>query len=369
MKEIRTILDHYARLDLPATRAALATVVRVEGSSYRRVGARMLVTEDGQWIGGISGGCLEGDALKRARLAMASGVPALVTYDTTDDDPYQIGVGLGCNGIIDVLLTPLSPDDPHNAVRQLAPLPDRRENTVVLTVVQGGELTGRVFLFSGDVSFREEFPLTDVVHLLTDHIHDSLQHGRSGIVRTENLSVLLEVVPPPVHLYIHGGNYDVFPLVRLAREIGWLTTVFCNTLKINRVIFDWADDVVPKETIKPADAYTAVLLMAHDFDTDLHNFVRYQKEPRIPYVGLLGPRKRFDKICARLAADGTELTEEALRHVYSPVGLDTGASTPEEIAIAILAEIRSVFSHREGGLLRKRPGPIYGEEYVAEIQG
>src|ERR1700704_6104613 len=107
MKEIKAIISAYDKIDKATTHAALATVVRVEGSSYRRTGARMLVMDDGIWIGGISGGCLEGDALKRARLAIASSEASLVTYDTRDDNAYQIGVGLGCNGIIDVLFTPL----------------------------------------------------------------------------------------------------------------------------------------------------------------------------------------------------------------------------------------------------------------------
>src|SRR5271168_3502915 len=119
MKEIKAIINAYDQLDKSATNAALVTVVRVEGSSYRRTGARMLVTDDGVWVGGISGGCLEGDALKRARLAIAKAEPSLVTYDTTDDDAYQIGVGLGCNGIIDVLFTPLQFHDKNNPVEVL----------------------------------------------------------------------------------------------------------------------------------------------------------------------------------------------------------------------------------------------------------
>src|ERR1700739_88076 len=116
MKEIKAIIGAYDKIDRDNSRAALATVVRVEGSSYRRTGARMLVTDDGVWVGGISGGCLEGDALKRARLAIAKSQSSLVTYDTTQDDAYQIGVGLGCNGVIDVLFTPLDFADKNNPV-------------------------------------------------------------------------------------------------------------------------------------------------------------------------------------------------------------------------------------------------------------
>src|SRR5579872_1607781 len=111
MKEIRSIVDAWRTIDLRTTQAALATVVRVEGSAYRRAGARMLVLDNGTYLGGISGGCLEGDALRRARKGIALGRSSVITYDTMQDDDYQIGVGLGCQGIIDVLFTPLRPDD------------------------------------------------------------------------------------------------------------------------------------------------------------------------------------------------------------------------------------------------------------------
>src|SRR5579859_776057 len=106
MKELRAIVRAYQSIDLSRTGAALVTLVRVEGSSYRRAGARMLVLDDGVYLGGISGGCLEGDALRRAQKAIALRRPSIVTYDTTQDDEYQIGAGLGCKGIIDVLFTP-----------------------------------------------------------------------------------------------------------------------------------------------------------------------------------------------------------------------------------------------------------------------
>ncbi len=144
MKEIKSILKAYQHVDHATTRAALATVVRVEGSSYRRTGARMLVMDNGTWVGGISGGCLEGDALKRARLAIAKTQASLVTYDTTNDDEHQIGVGLGCNGIIDVLLAPIEPGDPNSPLAILeSVVSDRRQTNVLLTITKlDGELNG-----------------------------------------------------------------------------------------------------------------------------------------------------------------------------------------------------------------------------------
>ena len=127
MKEIKAIIKAYEEADKTTTGLALATVVRVEGSSYRRTGARMLVMDNGVWGGGISGGCLEGDALKRSRAAIQNAKPTLITYDTTDDDPYQIGVGLGCNGVIDVLFTPLDLNDPDAVAHFLLGHPERYE--------------------------------------------------------------------------------------------------------------------------------------------------------------------------------------------------------------------------------------------------
>src|SRR5919205_2754831 len=133
MKEIKAIVDTYNGIDLSKTKAALATVARVEGSSYRRTGARMLVLDDGTYLGGISGGCLEGDALRRAQKAILQNKPSIVTYDTTQDDGAQIGVGLGCNGIIDVLFTPLHNDE-NNPVKLLSTLTETREPRVVVAI-------------------------------------------------------------------------------------------------------------------------------------------------------------------------------------------------------------------------------------------
>src|ERR1700754_61546 len=153
MKEIRTIVQAYKSIDFTQTKAALATVVRVEGSSYRRAGARMLVLDNGTYLGGISGGCLEGDALRRAQKGIALHRSSVITYDTTQDDDYQIGVGLGCEGIIDVLFTPLRPDDAANPLRILAGLTEIRRPEILLTVTGGPDpgLLGRTIVAGAGV--------------------------------------------------------------------------------------------------------------------------------------------------------------------------------------------------------------------------
>ncbi|GAB2767566.1 hypothetical protein GCM10027275_07470 [Rhabdobacter roseus] len=372
MKEIKNIWQAYQQLDFTQNQAALATVVRVEGSSYRRTGARMLVLENGDWIGGISGGCLEGDALRKARLAMAQGKATVVTYDTTDDDPYQIGVGLGCNGIIDVLLTPLDPTDPHNPVRLLEKYLGQRQPDLLVTVVDvrgdTGPLTlGKAYRYDDPTYFGNTFPMSHVAeHNILADIKACLKNEKSAthtylLPNGASVSLFLEVILPPVHLVMMGGNYDIYPMVRLAKEMGWRVSVVCNPAKVHQSLFELADAIIPKDDGEvPVDAYTAVVLMAHDYETDYRHLRRMLRTP-VPYLGMLGPRKRTDKMLTRAQEEGSPIPDEAMRRVYSPVGLDIGANTPEEIAISILAEIRAHFAGRAGTSLRQREKPIYEE--------
>ena len=176
MKEIKAIVEAYHKIDFTKNKAALATVVRVEGSSYRRTGARMLIVDSGEWIGGISGGCLEGDALKKAKFAMVQNKATVVTYDTTDDDPYQIGVGLGCNGIIDVLLAPLDSQNIINQVLTLQNCVDSRQPNIIITVTNiKGNLKkiqlGQAYKYDSEIDFSLNFISEN---LLID-INDCLQ--------------------------------------------------------------------------------------------------------------------------------------------------------------------------------------------------
>jgi len=203
MKEIKAIIHAYDLLDNDTARAALATVVRVEGSSYRRTGARMLVAGDGIWVGGISGGCLEGDALKRARLAIAKSESTLITYDTTEDDAYQIGVGLGCNGIIDVLFTPLDFQNKNNPVEVLKSCVAANRQTHILLTVTGvegyrtGIKAGDVIQYNEPESLRV-FGDRELETQLQEQITRQIKDNRSGPCQVEategqKLSAFIEI--------------------------------------------------------------------------------------------------------------------------------------------------------------------------------
>jgi len=198
MKEIKTIINAYNSIDFSTTKAALATVARVEGSSYRRTGARMLVLDNGTYLGGISGGCLEGDALRRAQKAIVQGKPSIITYDTTQDDGAQIGVGLGCNGIIDVLFTPLHKDDNNNnnPVELLSSLTNIREPKIVVTITAAEEanLLGATILYEADESFIKKFPATNISSSVLAEIRHCKDKQSSSTITYEQVGIKLFIV-------------------------------------------------------------------------------------------------------------------------------------------------------------------------------
>lgn len=368
MKEIKKIIDTYEKIDFTTTRAALATVVRVEGSSYRRTGARMLILDNGVWVGGISGGCLEGDALRKAKHAIVQEQPNLITYDTTEDDAHQIGVGLGCNGIIDVLISPLDPEDKNNPIEQLKNIVNDRQAHIIISVADKhdqvkGVAVGDVFHYLNKEQFAGIFPIPNITEAVLKDIEWSINKERSKPrdydLEMGHLTLFIEIIPPVMHLVMYGGNYDIYPLVTLAKEVGWKVSVVANPTKVNKSLFKTADAVISnKNPIVEIDEYTAAVLMAHDYKTDLNN-LKALLETEIPYIGLLGPRKRSDKMFTEFRAEGIDFEQDLKERIHSPIGLDIGAITPEEIAISIIAEIRAFFAGRTGQFLKERVGSIH----------
>ncbi len=367
MKEIKQIVEAYQKVDFSKTKLAMATVVRVEGSAYRRTGARMLVLENGEWIGGISGGCLEGDALKKARLAMNQNKAKMVTYDTTIDDPYQIGVSLGCNGIIDVLITPLDPANTENAVAILEKCIGMRCPNLLITVTgidapHDNLMLGQVFRYSEKLDFNI-FAEKSINKKIALDAEMALKNGSSSsktyiLFDGTQLSLFLEVILPETQILICGASYDVYPTVRVAKELGWYVICITNPVKMHKSLFEIADEVHPKDYQPRIDSYTVAISMWHDFENDYQNLLHLLKT-NIAYIGLLGPKKRTEKMRLRLIEDGENGKIIDDERIHSPVGLDIGAANPEEIAIAIVAEIIGAIKKREGGSLRIREKPIY----------
>jgi xanthine dehydrogenase accessory factor len=357
MKEIKEILEAYDAAQKQGKQAALATVVQVEGSSYRRPGARMLVTEDGQLTGAISGGCLEGDALRKAFLVMMQQTTTLVTYDTNDEEDATFGLGLGCNGIIHVLIEPIDESNPNNAIQLLRRLAAKRQEAAVVTLFS---LTDRKTVIAGthllvtkdDVIYRSTFPLHEILIKDCRQILEKQQSSFKTYISDEvNISAFIEYVNRPVSLVVIGAGNDVQPLIEIATILGWETTVVDgrpNYATKERFIPSCTVLVAkPEEVLKAigTDSQTVFVLMTHNINYD-KSMLRILMQKKLPYIGLLGPHKKFERIFYELKEEGISFSAEQLSIIHSPVGLDIGADTPEEIALSIIAEIKAKLSHK-----------------------
>lgn len=363
MKDFKTILREYDKVDTTSRKAAVATVVRVRGSSYRSPGARMLITDDGKWVGSISGGCLEGDALRKARQVMLSNRPITVNYDTNEDSNQNLGIGLGCNGIIDVLIEPIDMSATANPITLFRSLAGIQE-PVVLGTVFSGALTGEKILYK---NHRIEIPLSASV-VDDDVLADVFESRRS---RTETFTfngeageIFLELVQPGFSLIIFGGGFDARPVSQLAKSLGWDVQVTDEcAAHIAPLFFPTADKLslcqrqfIDRDfNITP---HTACVLMSHNYEYD-RDVLKKLITTQAPYIGIMGPRKRFDKMLTDFSKDGTRLSDEQLARIHSPIGLDIGAEAPDEIAVAIISEIQARFANREGGFLKDRDGAIH----------
>lgn len=368
-KEIVDIIVAFKNAQLQGRQSALATVVHVEGSSYRRPGARMLVEENGKITGAISGGCLEGDALRKALQAMAQGQNKLVTYNTLDEDDVKFGVQLGCNGIVYILFEPIDPANKNNPIALLEKCIEKRKNAVVVTLFSlktyYGHQPGTCFFTNGEQRLHN---MDD--HTLTAKMQEDativLADKRSVLKEycTHELSAFVELVQPPVSLLIVGAGNDVIPLVSMATVLGWQTTIIDGRpTHANKNRFPAAYQVIvgkPAEVKKELiiDERTAVVLMTHNYNYDLEMMALLLSKP-CKYIGTLGPKKRLERMLSELRNRGMAITSEKREMIYGPTGLDIGAESAEEIALSIMAEIKAVFTGRRGNSLRERLDVIH----------
>lgn len=364
MKEIKDIIRAFDEAQLKGKRTALATVVHVEGSSYRRPGARMLITEDGELTGAISGGCLEGDALRKAQHVMTQQKSMLVTYDSMDEDDATIGMGLGCNGIIQVLIEPILPKDPGNPIQYLKSIAAERKNAVLVTLVslknKRDEQLGTCFLLNHDGSILERLHITLLKKAVAEDANLAFLKHKSSfknyITESFGITAFIEFVQPAVSLIVVGAGNDVMPVVSIADLLGWETTVIDGRpsyAKAERftpgckVLVAKPEQALQQLTI---DERTVFVLMTHNYNYD-KSMLKELLQRDCVYAGMLGPKKKLERILLEFKEEGVELSNEQLNHIYSPVGLDIGAETPEEIAISIIAEIKAVMEGKYGHML------------------
>jgi xanthine dehydrogenase accessory factor len=366
MTELSKIINSYQQAHAEGKQAVLATVVKVEGSSYRQPGARMLVTEDGVLTGAISGGCLEGDALRKALLAMHQKQNKLVTYDTSDEDTVEFGVQLGCNGIVHILFEYIDPENPKNPLALLQKVVNSRNDHIIATVFslkRNAAQTGTSAVFSnGDENF------VGVNHELIDAVQHALLHKSSSITDFKtgdhDQTALIEYVPPPISLVIAGAGNDVQPLSKMADALGWDVTVVEGRVthatqkrfpEAKKIMIVKSEEFIQNIDI---DSRTCVVLMTHNYNYDVE-VLKQMVTQDCRYIGLLGPKTKLNRMLDDLKNSGKLLTGDQLNKIYGPVGLDIGAETSEEIALSVIAEIKAVMEGKNGSSLRDKKEKIH----------
>jgi xanthine dehydrogenase accessory factor len=367
MSEIADVLAAIESLSARGERMALATIVAVRGSTYRRPGARLLVPEEGAPVGNLSGGCLEGDVADMARVVMEEGRARLAGWDLTADDDAVWGLGLGCNGAIEVFIEPA--DRAADVAHALRSALEEERPICLVTVIESdapevppgarlvvrpdGEVDGTL----GDASADAEANAA---------AREALDAERSEI-RTfaGGVRVFVEVLEPPLRLVICGAGHDAIPLVRTAGVLGWNPVVVDDRQAfLTHERFPDAHGFVhvedPADVAKAAaiDARTYVVVMTHNFLRD-KEYLRSLLTTETAYIAMLGPAARTSRLLMELEDEGVAVTDEIRGHLHGPAGLDIGAEGPEEIAGAIVAEIVAVKRGRNGGFLRERPTPIH----------
>jgi xanthine dehydrogenase accessory factor len=390
MNEVRALVEAFDGAIKMGKHCTLATVVSVEGSSYRRPGARMLVCEGGASTGTISAGCLEDDVIEHAKRVIKAGEAVLAEYNTAStSDEIAWGLGLGCNGIVRVLVEPLASRSLYiEALRRSCEMHAEGVPVLVATVYQytpseSAPTTARIetgarLLINEEGNISREKLSDRVAAMLESEVQAMSRGGVTTGAHTfdvdgGSVKVFIETLLPPVPLVIFGAGHDALPVVELARRLGWQTEVVDPQARpasrsrfamADRVTLARPEDVAAQVRITPR---TLTLLMSHNYSHDLA-LLRFLLSSNARYIGVMGPRKRTERMLSELAAneDTCRLEETKLARLYSPAGLDIGANAPAEIALSIVAEMRAVLEGRRGGMLREHRGSIHGRSVDGE---
>jgi xanthine dehydrogenase accessory factor len=363
-KELQQIIEKLNTFG-PGEKAILATVVDVVGSGYRRPGARMLIDRNGFGIGTVSGGCLEADVLERAKKVLESGEPTVITYDTTKDEGSVFGLGMGCRGIVRILLEPVEKDSVLSVTFDDQVIKRRQKQFIATMISSSRAVTGGRIFYDN----IEQFTFVDLPNdverfeALTNECFEFFQENKSPEIRQytigdDTFELFFENIDPPLNLLLFGAGYDALPLIKFAKELGWRVTAidhrpaFANKERLNET-----DEILTASIEDLGDRFfqdenSVAVVMTHNYERDRTILPRLLSSKCL-YVGALGPKKRTEKILAETGESWTD-------NLHAPIGLDIGAGTPEAIALSIVAEIQAVLSGRNAGFLRDRQGSIYG---------
>jgi len=356
-RETEQLLDAIRQARAAGEPAAVATVVRVKGSAYRREGTRMFVRRNGTYECALSGGCLEPTVAEAAARVIATGEPVIVSYDLADDSVW--GLGIGCSGAVDIRIERIA-DDP--ITNDWLTILERGEAAVLVTPLSGA--SGRMIVRgTGGVTGGLTDPVVEQAAIARARARLGSPYPASGPDRIGSAEVFYEITMPPPDLVIFGAGHDAAPVAQMAWALGFAVTVvdvrdafltpgrFAGATLVCAHFSQFAERVT-------LGAGSFALIMNHHVERDQES-LRFSLESDAAYIGVLGPRSRYDKLLAGLAEQGYVPDASKAARVRSPVGLSLGAETPQEVATSILGELLAIRRGFDGGFLSGSVGSLH----------
>ena len=335
--EFKKIVQNYIKIREKGLKTVLATVVKLDGSSYRRPGVRMLISEDGQMTGAVSGGCVEKEVLRQSQGVFNDGVAKIMTYDGR----YR----LGCEGILYILLEPFSVDDDF-----ITAFKSNLKSRVSFNIKSYFALSENNTASMGSVIKYENGTSLP----FSAHFNPKIDPKKE---------VFEQEMSPAFKLIIIGAEHDAVQLCITAAQLGWEVTIVASPKDPKILLnFPGAEEilhVIPEELpTSKIDEETAIILMNHNYALDL-KFLTFLKETLPAYIGLLGPGKRREKLLNEFMEYCPEVNYDFFDRIHGPSGLNIGAETPQEIAVSIVAEILATVRNQNPIALKDKSGAIH----------
>ncbi len=353
--KINHLVDAYRRLKQQTENCVLATIIETFGSTYQKAGARMLISNEDELIGLLGGGCFERDLVEQARSVFETEAAKTVFYDMRSPDDVIWGLGLGCNGAVKVLLQLLKAEEDFSPLNIIADAADANQTGVLITVFESGHAdfpSGRSLFLPVIAGSNQQLLTSAPFPFTTSALQTVLQQKpriESHLINDQEITAFYDPLQPPLRLLVFGAGTDAIPLVQSAKALGWrITVVDYRPGHIKKERFPQVDQLLhlmPEDIDDKLelDQFNALVLMTHNIEYDAR-YLKAVTSCDIPFIGLLGPMHRKDRLLHSLGNDAALIAER----VFGPVGLDIGAETPEEIALSIMAGIHAKLNRRSG---------------------
>lgn len=353
--KVNRLVDAYRQLQQQSENCVLATIIETFGSTYQKAGARMLITSSDDLVGLLGGGCFERDLLEQARSVFETGTAKTVFYDMRSPDDVIWGLGLGCNGAVKVLLQLLKADEDFSPLNLIADAANANLSGIVITVYESehADFPAGHSIFLAASTLDHSSLLTSVPFPFTTSALQTVLQQKPRIethqVDDHEIKAFYDPLQPPLHLLIVGAGTDAIPLLHSAKLLGWRVTIVDHRPgHIKKEHFPQVDhllNLTPEEMNQQLELnqFSALVLMTHNIEYDAH-YLKVIVNSRIPFIGLLGPSHRKDRLLQSLGDEASKINNR----VFGPIGLDIGAENPEEIALSIMAGIHAELNGRTG---------------------